>query len=246
MRNIVWKNMPGVNGWGDALNKLSYLYRTYENEIVRCSYRDKIGNWSRVNLVRKHVLKRNTLFRMNCTHPRYFERDHNKNSSLPYFLNPTHDYWPARISHNEKNTGRIAFHFYINNFSPYMQTKIRWQDFNFKIFDGDMNELKNDIIKLGYEPISLYDLNINRGFPVISDPVKCIKANMEILSNCDYYVGTEGFMSHVCRAMRVPGIFYRNDSHRKEYQAIANSLEQPIHHLVSSSEQILFLLQKNT
>ena len=60
--NITWCNNPGINGYGDALNKLSYLYRTYENEKIVCSYRDKYDNWSKVNLVRNQVFNRNENF----------------------------------------------------------------------------------------------------------------------------------------------------------------------------------------
>jgi len=180
---------------------------------------------------------------MFCTQPRLFERE--CTSPYPSYLSPIHNYWPARISHNNKTTNKIAFHFYENHFPKSSQKKLLILDFFNKVYT-ELYELEKSIYDLGYEIVRLWDTNANRGFKVIKDPVECIQANMEILQDCDYYVGSEGFMAHVCRSMRVPGLFFRNDIHTDDYKAISKSLEQPIHHIVSSSEQILFLLQKNT
>ena len=108
MKNIIWKNIPGINGYGDALNRLSYLYRSNEDIIVKCSFHDKIENWKKVNFVRKNVLVRNPNFRMNCTQGRFFERLSVKYRITPWYLNPKHDYWPARVMHNKKSTGNIG------------------------------------------------------------------------------------------------------------------------------------------
>ena len=76
----------------------------------------------------------------------------------------------------------------------------------------------------------------------MANPVDCIRANMYILQECDWYVGSEGFMAHVARAMRVPGLFYRNDEGSAQYNEIKNTLEQPIHHMVNSLENIKKIL----
>ena len=243
MKNIIWKNIPGINGYGDALNRLSYLYRSNEDTIVKCSFHDKIENWKKVNFVRKNVLVRNPNFRMNCTQGRFFERLSVKYRITPWYLNPKHDYWPARVMHNKKSTGKVAFHFYFNNFAPNVRIMLDSLEFFCKEYRGDVKILEKNINALGLETVHLYDVDDNRGFKVMKNPVECIQANMEILQNCDYYVGSEGFMAHVCRAMRVPGLFYRNDRKRYDYIAISNTLEQPIHSMVSSEEEILFHLK---
>ena len=81
--NITWNNYPGINGYGDALNRLSYHYRKYENQTVSCSYRDKYENWRKVNFIRKQVFKRNSNILLHSTTPRLFSRDTSHPSHHP-------------------------------------------------------------------------------------------------------------------------------------------------------------------
>ena len=234
--NITWCNNPGINGYGDALNKLSYLYRTYENEKIVCSYRDKYDNWSKVNLVRNQVFNRNRNFLIYSTTPRFFTRKEEN------YIKNKHDYWPARITHDAMPSGKIAFHFYRNNFPSKYQINLKHLEFFSKVYQENLENLRNELYWAGYELVSLYDVNDYHGFKVMSNPIDCIRANMYILQECDWYLGSEGFMAHVARAMRVPGLFYRNDVHSKEYRRIENTLEQSIHHMVNSSKDIKKIL----
>ena len=235
--NITWCNNPGINGYGDALNKLSYLYRTYENDNVICRYIDKKTNFDKVHLIRKHVYKRDKSFLIYQGNS--FDRE--KKTDLS-FINPTHDYWPAKILHDKMPSGKIAFHFYRNNFPSKYQINLNHLEFYCKVYQENLEDLSNELYWAGYEIVSLYDVNDYHGFKVMTNPVDCIRANMYILQECDWYVGSEGFMAHVARAMRVPGLFYRNDKGSRHYNLIQNTLEQPIHHMVNSSENIKKLL----
>lgn len=234
--HIIWANNPGINGYGDALNRLSYLYRKYENEKIICSYRDKYENWSKVNLVRKHVFKRNENFLIYSTTPKFFTRQSEKN------VYEVHDYWPAKILHDKEASGKIAFHFYRNNFPLNYQSHLNNLVFHCKVYQENLEDLRTALIGAGYELVFLYDVNDYWGFKVMTNPVDCIRANMYILQECDWYVGSEGFMAHLARAMRVPGLFYRNDEGSDHYNAIENTLEQPIHHMVNSLENIKKIL----
>ena len=234
--HIIWANNPGINGYGDALNKLSYLYRKYENEKIICSHRDKYDNWSKVNLVRKHVFERNENFLIYSTTPQFFTRQSEK------YVNNRHDYWPAKILHDKMPSGKIAFHFYRNNFPLNYQNNLNDLEFYCKVYQENLEDLRNELYWAGYELVSLYDVNDYHGFKVMANPVDCIRANMYILQECDWYVGSEGFMAHVARAMRVPGLFYRNDEDSAQYNEIKNTLEQPIHHMVNSLENIKKIL----
>ena len=237
-KHIIWANHPGINGYGDALNRLSYYYRQYENDIVYCSYRDKLINWQKVNFIRRHVLQRNSNFLINCTQDRLFTRE-----TIPrHFAQPRHEYWPARITHDAMPSGKIAFHFYRNNFPTKYQSKLNDLEFHSKVYSDNLENLRNELYWAGYELVSLYDVDDYHGFKVMTNPIDCIRANMYILQECDWYVGSEGFMAHVARAMRVPGLLYRNDPHSLEYRRIENTLEQPIHHMVSNSKKIKKIL----
>jgi hypothetical protein len=232
--NITWNNYPGINGYGDALNRLSYHYRKYENQTVSCSYRDKYENWRKVNFIRKQVFKRNSNFLLHSTTPRFFTRDNSQ-----HHVSPTHNYWPARIMHDSMPSGKIAFHFYRNNYPSQYQSLLLSDMLNTKIYAGlNLDDLRNDIYWAGYDLVSLYDINDYHGFNVIENAIDCIRTNMYILQECDYYVGSEGFTAHLCRAMHVPGVFYRNDKESKEYKIIENSLEQSIHNMVCSNTEI--------
>ena len=231
--HIVWANRPGINGYGDCLNRLSYLYRIHENDNVICRFIDKKTNFDKVHLIRKHIFKRDESFLIYQGNE--FDREYINGFS---FLNPKHDYWPAKIIHDTVQSKKIAFHFYQNNFSKKYQSMLSYLEFDCKIYQENLNNLRNDLYWAGYELVSLYDVNDSHGFKVMKNPIDCIRANMYILQECDWYVGSEGFMSHLARAMRVPGLFYRNDKNSAHYNAIRNTLEQPIHHMVSSSEEI--------
>ena len=139
-------------------------------------------------------------------------------------------------------SGKIAFHFYRNNFPSKYQINLNHLEFYCKVYQENLENLRNELYWAGYELVSLYDVNDYHGFKVMTNPIDCIRANMYILQECDWYVGSEGFMAHIARAMRVPGLFYRNDKGSRHYNAIRNTLEQPIHHLVNSSENIKNLL----
>ena len=61
-----------------------------------------------------------SIFLINCTQGRLFTRE----TISRHYAQPRHDYWPARISHDAMPSGKIAFHFYRNNFPQKYQSKL--------------------------------------------------------------------------------------------------------------------------
>ena len=43
-KHIIWANRPGINGYGDALNRLSYYYRQYENKFWRADIYEMVNH----------------------------------------------------------------------------------------------------------------------------------------------------------------------------------------------------------
>ena len=217
MREIIyWRNRKGINGWGDTLTRLSFLYRSYENKPVKCFYQDK--NWTKVNFIRKHILKRNTNFIMASHHIQPFDLDE-MTGTVDDWIMPKHEYWPARYEWNGKRNGRVAYHFYTDNFPKEIKIKLNILEFQNKEYTDNFSELLHELYSHNIPAISLYDLNNHRGCTrVIENPIKCIQANMQILSECDLFIASEGFMTHIARAMKVPTLVYFNPKQKNMYQ----------------------------
>ena len=240
--HVFWKNRPGINGWGDALVRLSYFYRTNKDEPTICHYWDKLDNFKKVKFVQKHVLEPNRNFAI--LRPTNFQRDPVSFSSRHYMM-PKHDYWPAVMQHKGLRNKKIAYKFYRDNFPKHI--KLSYLELENKHYRENLDELKNTLYWAGYSMLPLYDINDYRSSEkIITDPVECINANMQLLADCELFMGSEGFMTHVARAMNVPTlVFFNGQKSSVTMQLIENfdtSLQTPVY---NNEDIVNILLDKS-
>lgn len=234
--NIYWRNRRGINGWGDTLNRLSYYYRMNEHVPTVCNFWDKYDNFEKAIFIRKHIFQRNTNFAI--LSPFNFERDHT-NFSHSHYMMPYHEYWPSKYTHKGLKNKKIAFNLYRNNFPQHLKHLLHHLELENKEYKDDLNELQNELYWAGYEMISLYDLDDYRGCSkIMKDPVSCINANMKILEECEYFIGSEGFMTHVSRSMKVPTLVFFNNIRTSTTYQLIKTFDKSIQHPVYSNQDI--------
>jgi len=191
-------------GFGDCINKLSYLYRRYQNEDVQFDFYDKTKNYNTFLFVQFQILSHpKNIKKINKCEP--FIR-----KSKGFFRLRQHDYWPCRIMWRKNHVRRVAINFY-KSFNP---------DFYISDKDFMINQSKNfyyendfiDVLrKKDIEIIPLYDLSDIRGNTnIITDPFVCTDTNLKILKSCDLFLASEGAWTHISRCMRIPTIIYYN------------------------------------
>jgi len=189
------------NGFGDVLNKVSFLYNASlkykKTTTVKWHYREVDYN---------KVLNAELFFKP-CEFIKHEKRneierpwEHNK-----YFLF-NHEYWPSKILPSKIKTKKIAIDLY-TFFSPGRSVINR-----FKISNEEFKKkLKKQISSHGFEPIDIFHIDNSRGCKfVISDYRDLMNVNMRILSEVDAFIGVEGNISHMCRSMKLPSLLLYN------------------------------------
>ena len=189
------------NGFGDVLNKVSFLYNASlkykKTTTVRWCYKEIDYN---------KVLSAELFFK-----PCEFIINEKLNEiEKPWEYNKyflfNHEYWPSKITKSKNKNKKIAIDLY-TFFNPGRSVLNR-----FKISDEKVkDELKKQIILCGYEPIEMYHIDNDRGCKfVLTDFKELMNVNTKILSEVDAYVGVEGNISHMCRAMKLPSLLLYN------------------------------------
>jgi len=218
MKTFNWYNYSGCSGFGDMITRLSEFYMMHENQDIHVNCYEKLKNWENIDFVRKFVLsqpKNNVIFEY-CNEVRQVKNKEYYRYNL--------EYWPAKKLWKQKKTKKIA-----HWFSTKMVT---WRHgFNTGLIDqykaknfDKVNNLKK--IFTDYEFIELYDISKNRGdFEVIVDKKVCIEKNMEILSDCELFIASEGGWTHVSRSMKVPTILHFNHHDKENLKKIYERFE---------------------
>tara|TARA_B100000809_G_scaffold59433_1_gene55967 strand:+ start:163 stop:903 length:741 start_codon:yes stop_codon:yes gene_type:complete len=185
-------------GFGDLLNKLSFLFRTYQDDDVEFIVHDKLKAFNTFLLL-KHFCFQKSNKKKILTNSKHFIRTESR-----FELN-NHEYWPAKEQWESNTNGKIAINLYTDRCR-----NIFYQ--HYKVFsDYDITDIKKK-----YDTVELYGVDNHRGIrkeKIIPDKFECLEQNMNILKNCSLFVTSEGGMSHLSRSMGVPTIlFFKIDS----------------------------------
>ena len=216
-------------GFGDTLNKLSYLYRTYENEDVEFLFHSKRKVFENIMFLKEFCLKE-------PEHKKVFIDSEHFLRSKNRFKLINHDYWPLKIKWNRCNN-LIAINFYR------IVKKIHKLSVNYD-WHTDVEECKlfheSHKIKEKYSTIELSTIDNERGQDIIiSDKQKCIENNMKILSECKLFVSSEGGMTHLSRAMRVPTIIFIKKDNHNFYKFLYDFVDKKIQKLVHTTDEMI-------
>ena len=228
------------NGFGDILNKLSYLYTTslkYKKlTTVKWFYREFdynkvinaeeflkpcqfIRNEKRLEIVRPWEENKYTLY--------------------------NHEYWPTKNSKTKIKTKKIAIDLYVY-FNPGRSVINR-----FKVSSKGFKEILSETIRdTGYETEEVFHIDKERGSKnVITDYRDLLNVNMKLLESVDAYIGVEGNISHMCRAMKIPSLVLYNMLNSKPpaveinnnvlKNVVAPYVDEKIQTLVTSEELLL-------
>ena len=200
-------------GFGDLLNKLSFLFRTYQDDDVEFIVHDKFKAFNTFLLL-KHFCFQKSNKKKILTNSEHFVRTESR-----FELN-NHEYWPAKEQWESNTNGKIAINLYTDTcpflYDPtlnYHQKMLMDVEIgNCKVFsDSDITDIKKK-----YDTVELYGIDNYRGIrkeKIIPDKFECLEQNMNILKNCSLFVTSEGGMSHLSRSMGVPTIlFFKIDS----------------------------------
>ena len=216
-------------GFGDTINKLSNLYRQYEDEDVEFLFHSKRKVFDNL------IFLKNFCFEEPKRKKILIDSDQFLRSNKEFKL-INHTYWPTKISWN--NTKKyIAINFYtVAKKVHILSKKYDWHE------DIERCKLFFESHKLSekYSTIELSAIDNDRGHrKIIENGQQCLEYNMNILSNCSLFVSSEGGMTHLSRAMRVPTvIFFKKDNH-KFYKFLQEFVDKKIQKLVHSTDEMI-------
>lgn len=228
------------NGFGDILNRLSYLYtislKYKKLTTVKWFYREFDFN----KVINAEEFLKPCQFIRNEKRVE-IERPWEENKYTLY----NHEYWPAKKSKTKIKTNKIAIDLYVY-FDPTRSVINR-----FKVStDGFKNILFETINDYGFEPIEIFHIDNKRGSKnIIKDYRDLLNENMKILESVDAYIGVEGNISHMCRAMEMPSLVLYNMFNSKPpavqinnnvlTKVVAPYMDEKIQTLVTSEELLL-------
>ena len=216
-------------GFGDTLNKLSYLYRTYENEDVEFLFHSKRKVLDTIIFLKEFCFEEPD-YKKTFINSSQFIRS-NKDFKL---IN--HEYWPTKIKWNRKSNF-IAINFYTRI------KKIHKLEMNFdeNIKNEHSKCFKNSLlIKKKYKNKELFSIDDERGIKKIDkNPESCLIKNIKILSECSLFVTSEGGMSHLSRAMNVPTILFFKKTDSDFYYFLSDFVDKKIQKLVNTTEEMI-------
>lgn len=183
-------------GFGDTLNHISYIYTNAIKPIKVFWHRNEYG-FDKVKVITSRIYKP-------CPLVTHIKRPL---ARYPYQYNRyclyNHKYWPTRVKRSENKTYKIAVDFYTAGVLN------GWNNVNKITPVGFTDLVKDAISENGYEPIQMYHLNAVRGGDlIISNASELVFMNLNILKQVDAYIGVEGGIGHLCRAMNIPCLFY--------------------------------------
>ena len=220
-------------GFGDTINKLSYLFRTYENVHAKFHVHDK-----------KEIYDRFLFLKNFC-----FEEPEKKKILIntDFFIRGekdfrliNHTYWPTKIKW-EQSGSTIAINFYKKVKRVFLERESQGRKYK-KQKDIETCKLFKDSLEIQkrYNTIELYGVEKERGHNrVISSPENCLYENMKILSSCKLFVTSEGGMAHLSRAMCVPTIVYYEKDEYGFYTFLENFIDKKIQKLVHSKDEMI-------
>ena len=216
-------------GFGDTLNKLSYLYRTYENENVEFLFHSKRKVFENIMILKEFCFEEPEYKKV------FIDSEHFLRSNNGFKL-INHEYWPTKIKWNRK-FNFIAINFY---------TKIRKiHQLEVKFDENVKNEnskcfTDGHLIKKKYKTKELFSINDERGIKKIDkNPESCLIENMKILSDCSLFVTSQGGMSHLSRARNVPTILFFKKTDSDFYYFLNDFIDNKIQKFVNTTEELV-------
>ena len=228
------------NGFGDILNRLSYLYTTSLNykklTTVKWSYSEVDYN----KVINAEEFLKPCQFIRNEKRPE-IKKPWDENKYTLY----NHEYWPTKNSKTKIKTNKIAIDIYVY-FNPGRSVINR-----FKVSSKAFKEILSDTIRdNNYEPVEVFHIDGERGSTnIITDYRDLLSVNSKILESVDAYVGVEGNISHMCRAMKIPSLVLYNMLNSKPpavqinnnvlTKIVAPYVDEKIQTLVTSEELLL-------
>lgn len=216
-------------GFGDTLNKLSYLYRTYENEDVEFLFHSKRKVLDTIFLLKEFCFEE-------PEYKKIFINSENFLRSEKDFKLINHKYWPTKVKWSKKSD-YVAINFYTNIRKIHELSATLDEDIlieNHKLF------LDCDKIRNKYSTVELYGIESERGHnKVLTEYDLCLEKNMKILSECNLFVTSEGGMAHLSRAMRVPTIIFFKKCDFRFYRFLEKFIDKKIQKLVNSTDEMI-------
>lgn len=217
-------------GFGDTLNKLSYLYRIYENTDVEFIFHDKRKIFENIIFLKNFCLEEPKYKKTFIDSPHFLRTDDD-------FRLINHDYYPTRVKWNKKSDF-LAINFYTNI------KKLHKFEFNYEtnyqieqckcFYDGDK-------IVDRYKTVELFTTDVERGIKKLdSNPLSGLEKNMKILSECSLFVTSEGGMAHLSRAMKVPTIIYFKKSDNYFCEFLNTFIDKKIQKLVHTTDEMIY------
>lgn len=180
-------------GFGDLLNMISYENRYFSNTDITYHYdEDKTK-------ILKFIL--DCVLEPNKNINRFFSSYvKNINNHTKHFLK-NHLYWPTRIKHNPDKIFSISLSLYRHN--DVSLEKRKRKAFSDNEYFSILRMLKK---------FKIYNL-------VHDHNEESTIQNMNYMSKSHIFIGSEGGMSHIARAMGVPSILYFNND-ANEYNIV--------------------------
>lgn len=222
----------GTLGFGDLLNKLSFLFRKYQDDEVEFLIHDKL------KVFNTFLFLKNFCFEESKNKKILTQSEHFLRSNTKFELS-NHQYWPAKEEWIPNVNGKIAINFYTEMNSPLFSGR-SLEIANCKIFPDAMD------IKERYDTVELYAIDNYRGHKkIILDKFKCLEENMNILKKCSLFVTSEGGMAHLSRSMSVPTIlFFKKD--RFNFHSFLNTLiDEKIQKIVHTKTELIERIEKH-
>ncbi len=214
-------------GFGDTLNKLSYLYRKYENVDVEFLFHSKRKVFDTLIFLKEFCFEEPPFKKI------LIDSEHFLRSKKDFKL-INHDYWPTKIKWNANQSDLIATNFY---------TKMCSWMFHFE-WDREIEASKlflNSLdIKHKYNTVELFGIDDARGHKKVNtDMLECLELNMNILKESRLFVTSEGGMSHLSRSMKVPTIIFFKKDKFNFHIFLQDLIDKNLQKIVHTKEELI-------
>ena len=189
------------NGMGDVVNKMSYLYNISSKHEKKTTVRWYYNDFDYNKVINSELFFRPCKYVTNIKMPE-IERAWDFNKYTLY----NHEYWSPRNLKTNNKTKNIAVDIY-TFFHPSRSMLNK-----FKISSESFREmLYETILENNFKIVDMFHLDNKRGSKhVLTDYRDLMTVNIKLLQNVDAFIGIEGNISHLCRAMKIPSLLLYN------------------------------------
>ena len=220
-------------GFGDIYNKFSYLYNQNDDRDVWFWVHDKRKFFDLFLLLKNYCFEE-PKHKKTLVDSQFFLK------SKSDFRLVNHDYWPTKVKWKPSNK-KIAINFYTKVLDLFYR-QAKYGEKYVKQLNIELCKLFHDSQKIRerYDVVELYAIEDRRGQNKIIPSVEdCLVENIDILSNCQLLVTSEGGMAHLSRGMKLPTIIFLKEEIYGHYSFFQNFIDKKIQKIVSTTEEMI-------